>query len=68
MPSLTVYQQKGRRLRFSRSGEPKIEEAYSTHLVVLGKRNPFAAEDCLLNKSPENLRQPMPNPPPEGVS
>ena len=41
-PSLTVYQHKGHRLRFSRSGEPKIEEAYSTHLVVCGKRNPFA--------------------------
>jgi hypothetical protein len=41
-PSLTVYQHKGHRLRFSRSGEPKIEQAYSTHLVVVGKRNPFA--------------------------
>ena len=42
-PSLTIYQHRGHRLRFSRSGEPKIEEAYSTHLVVVGKRNPFAA-------------------------
>jgi hypothetical protein len=41
-PSLTVYQHRKHRLRFSRSGEPKIEEAYSTHLVVVGKRNPFA--------------------------
>jgi hypothetical protein len=41
-PSLTVYQHKGHRLRFSRSGAPKIEKAYSTHLVVVGKRNPFA--------------------------
>jgi hypothetical protein len=41
-PSLTVYQLRGHRLRFSRSGEPKIEEAYATHLVVVGKRNPFA--------------------------
>lgn len=40
-PSLTVYQHKGHRLRFSRSGEPKIEEAYSTHLVVVCKRDPF---------------------------
>lgn len=38
-------QHKGHRLRFSRSGEPKIEEAYSTHLVVVGKRNPFAEPD-----------------------
>ena len=44
-PSTTAYQHKGRRLRFSRSGEPKIEEAYSTHLVVVGKRNPFAAPE-----------------------
>jgi hypothetical protein len=44
-PSLTVYQHKGHRLRFSRSGEPKIEEAYSTHLVVVGKRNPSAASE-----------------------
>ncbi len=41
-PSLTVYQHRKHRLRFSRSGEPKMEEAYSTHLVVVGKRNPFA--------------------------
>lgn len=45
-PSITVYQHKGHRLRFSRSGVPKIEEAYSTHLVVLGKRNPFAEPDA----------------------
>ena len=37
-PSITVYQHKGYRLRFSRSGEPNIEEAYSTHLVVTGCR------------------------------
>ena len=42
-PSLTVYQYRGRRLRFSRGGDPKIEEAYSRHFVVVGKRNPFAA-------------------------
>ncbi len=39
-PSLTVYQHRGHRLRFSRSGEPKIEDVYSTHFVVVGKRNP----------------------------
>jgi hypothetical protein len=26
-------------------GYPIIEEAYSTHLVVVGKRNPFATEE-----------------------
>lgn len=35
-PSHTEYQHRGHRLRFSRSGEPKIEEAYSRHFVVLG--------------------------------
>ena len=49
-PSLTVYQHKGHRLRFSRSGEPKIEQAYSTHIVVVGKRNPFA-ENAGMEKS-----------------
>ena len=44
-PSITVYQHRGHRLRFSRSGEPKIEEAYSTHLVVVGKRNPYAVSE-----------------------
>ncbi|GAA5481319.1 hypothetical protein [Haloferula sargassicola] len=38
-PSLTVYRHRSHSLRFSRSGEPKIEEAYATHLVVVGKRN-----------------------------
>ena len=33
------------RLRFSLSGEPKIEEAWSRHFVVVGKRNPFAAPE-----------------------
>jgi hypothetical protein len=41
-PSITVYQHRGHPLRFSRSGEPKIEEAWSRHFVVVGKRNPFA--------------------------
>lgn len=40
-PSITVYQHRGHRLQFSRSGEPKIEEAWSRHFVVVGKRNPF---------------------------
>jgi hypothetical protein len=44
-PSITAYQHRSHGLRFSRSGEPKIEEAYSTHLVVVGKRNPFAVPE-----------------------
>ncbi len=44
-PSITVYHHRKHRLRFSRSGEPKIEEAWSRHFVVVGKRNPFAASE-----------------------
>jgi len=47
-PSLTVYQHRKHRLRFSRSGEPKIEEAWSRHFVIVGKRNPFAPEEPLM--------------------
>lgn len=43
-PSLTVYQHRRQCLRFSRSGEPKIEEAWSRHFVIVGKRNPFATD------------------------
>jgi hypothetical protein len=45
-PSLTAYQHKGHRLCFSLGGIPKIEEAYATHLVVVGNRNPFAAPEA----------------------
>jgi hypothetical protein len=41
-PSPTVYQHRKHCLRFSRSGQYLIEEAYSRHFVVVGKRNPFA--------------------------
>jgi hypothetical protein len=37
--SITVYKHRSHRLRFSRSGEPKIEEAWSCHFVVIGKKN-----------------------------
>ena len=36
-PSMTVYKRKGRLLRFSMSGERRLEEAYSRHLIVIGK-------------------------------
>lgn len=45
-PSITVYQHRSHRLRFSRSGEHLIEEAYSRHFVIVGKRNPFAAQEA----------------------
>ena len=39
-PSVTVYKHKNNRLRFSKSGHPNIEAAYSTHyLLVKGKKN-----------------------------
>ena len=41
-PSQTVYKHKSHLLRFSRSGEPKIEEAYSRHFVKLGKSHESA--------------------------
>ncbi|MBN8458620.1 MAG: hypothetical protein J0M04_12360 [Verrucomicrobia bacterium] len=44
-PSTTAYQHHGQRLRFSLSGEPNIEEAWSRQFVVVGKRNPFAAPE-----------------------
>jgi hypothetical protein len=44
VPSVTVYMRWGKgpkqRLRFTKSGEPKIEEAYSRHFVWPGK-GPF---------------------------
>lgn len=41
-PSITCYHHRKQPLRFSRSGEHLIEEAYARHFVVVGKRNPFA--------------------------
>jgi hypothetical protein len=33
--SITVYKHKGYKLRFSKTGQPNIETAYSTHYVLL---------------------------------
>jgi hypothetical protein len=44
-PSHTCYHHRKHPLRFSKSGEPLIEEAYARHFVVVGKRNPFAKEE-----------------------
>jgi hypothetical protein len=47
-PSLTVYRGTARtrriRLRFSKSGESKIEEAYSRHFVKLGRAQTTASD------------------------
>lgn len=44
VPSITVYMRWGKgpkqRLRFTKTGDPRLEEAYSTHFVWPGKR-PF---------------------------
>lgn len=42
-PSTTCYHHRKQPLRFSKSGEQLIEEAYARHFVVVGKSNPFAA-------------------------
>ena len=43
-PSVTAYLRRGKgpkqRLRFTRTGEPKLEEAYATHFLWTGK-GPF---------------------------
>lgn len=33
-PSISSYKHKGKPLRFSKTGNPKIEEAYATHYVM----------------------------------
>lgn len=38
LPRATAYRRRGRALRFSKSGEHKIEEAYSRHFVKPGRR------------------------------
>lgn len=34
--SVSSYKHKGKPLRFSKTGNPKIEEAYATHYVIAG--------------------------------
>ena len=36
-PSVSSYKYKGKPLRFSKTGNPKIEEAYATHYVMKAK-------------------------------
>lgn len=38
-PSYTAYQYKGRKLRFSKTGQRLLEEAYSRHFVRIGKKH-----------------------------
>jgi hypothetical protein len=53
-PSLTAYMRWGtgpkQRLRFTKTGDPKLEKAYATHFVWPGKRPfylPLSKEDAL---------------------
>ncbi len=39
-PSITSYMHRKNALRFSKSGEGPIEEAYARHFVVIGKKKP----------------------------
>ena len=36
-PSVSSYKYKGKPLRFSKTGNPKMEEAYATHYVMKAK-------------------------------
>ena len=37
-PSMTVYKRRSKTLRFSKTGENSLEEAYSRHFVIVGKK------------------------------
>lgn len=39
-PSVTVYKHKSHKLRFSKSGDPNIETAFSTHYVLISSKKP----------------------------
>ena len=53
-PSTTCYHHRKQPLRFSKSGEHLIEEAYSRHFVVVGNRNPFAEAKGVPGKRTES--------------
>lgn len=38
-PSITIYKHKSMPLRFSKTGEPNVEKAYSTHLLKISLIN-----------------------------
>jgi hypothetical protein len=44
-PSITVYKHGRRMLQFSKSGARPLEEAYSRHFVVIGKKNRISNND-----------------------
>ncbi len=45
-PSVTNYKHKNKMLRFSKSGDPNIEKAYSTHLLKISLINKSKASDA----------------------
>jgi hypothetical protein len=50
--SITVYQHRGRRLRFSKTHEPRVEEAYSRHFLLLHHFESRSFSDCLVEHGP----------------
>jgi hypothetical protein len=47
-PSWTAYMRRGRgpkqRLRFTKTGDPRLEEAYATHFVSQGRLQPSGSK------------------------
>jgi hypothetical protein len=60
-PSINCYHHRKQPLRFCRSGEHLIEEAYSRHFVVIGKRNPFARAANRWSATEIRMRSRVPN-------
>jgi hypothetical protein len=54
-PSKTVYKHKNCSLRFSKSGNPNIEEAYSTHYVLQSSNSKEDEKPISSFVSPKNL-------------
>lgn len=42
-PSITIYKHKSKMLRFSKTGDPNVDKAYSTHLLKIGLINKLKA-------------------------
>lgn len=52
-PSMTVYKNGKQFLRFSKTGERPLEEAYSRHFVVIGKKKREKLENTMQEASDE---------------
>lgn len=56
-PSITTYKHKSMQLRFSKTGEPNIEKAYSTHLLKVGLTHKSTTPFGQNNECNEGLNQ-----------